>query len=737
VLRQYAARLAITTLGFVVLFVLSVTIAVRYLSRDLPDLAELERIRPALMTTVYSRDGEVLKNFSIQKRTLVPYAELPPELIDALLSSEDRQFRAHWGLNILGLIRAVYVAIQKQEGPRATSTITQQLARDLFLTRERSLLRKAKEAILAVRIERTYTKEEILQLYLNQVYFGAGAYGVEAAAHAYFGKDAKDLSIVEGATLVGMLPAPAWYHPIKHPESSKRRRDIVLRSMRQTGALTSYQVVELQAVPMETQAADEEVGIAPYFTEYIRLRITDDLFSDDSVRVRYAQQLGLPDSMTADRLFYEGGLVIETTLDSRLQSIAEDMLTEQLSAFQLGIDTLAQADPDSFPEYIDHFIYNVDSLSGDTLGIDSVVTKTLQAGLVSLDTKTGAILAMVGGRDFEESKFNRAVQALRQPGSAFKPFVYTAAIDNGWTPVDQILDQPITVTYMQDSVWYEWRPQNYGGGVGGMTTLRDALRRSKNLVAIRLLQQISPRIAIKYARKMGISTRLPAVPVLPLGVGEVYLLELTASYTAYPNNGIVVKPFPISRIASREGAVLMPKRTSGERTQALSEQTAYIMTTMLQDAILNGTGGSSRWKYRFYHDAGGKTGTTNDYHDAWFVGFTPHIVTGVWVGFDKRSNTHHTGASGALPIWARYMKAAHGVLGFPDTPFEMPSGVIAVTIDDSVYQKATRYCPSTYEEYFREGAEPVECRLHSLQQGGTTHQPSPRRTEPSGSRTRF
>ncbi|HDS74883.1 MAG TPA: hypothetical protein ENN56_05000, partial [Firmicutes bacterium] len=460
VLRTFVVRLAIVAGVFLVVFTTTLVFLVREFSTDLPDLAALERIRPKLTTSVYSSDGQVLKTYSIQRRTLIPYDELPPALIDALIASEDRQFFRHWGINVLGLARAVLVAVRKREGPSATSTITQQLARDLFLTKERSLVRKFKELILAVRIEQTYTKEEILQLYLNQVYFGGGAYGIEAAAEAYFDKHAKDLSTIEAGTLVGILPAPNLYHPIRREDRALTRRNIVLWAMGQTGSLSQDSVALLQLQPLETKPPEEEIGLAPYFTEYVRLTLTDRVFRDDSTRVRYAQQLGLPDSVSVDDLVYEGGLVIETTLDSRLQVIAERVLSNHLRELQARIDTLAQAYPDSFPEYVDRYVFRVDSVTGDTLGIDSVFVKKFQAALVSIDVQNGAVRALVGGRDFEESKFNRAVQALRQPGSAFKPFVYTAAIDNGWSPIDQLPNQPITITEMVDDEWREWRPQN-------------------------------------------------------------------------------------------------------------------------------------------------------------------------------------------------------------------------------------------------------------------------------------
>jgi len=708
-------HLAIITAVCVLFFTAVIAVAVRSLSSDLPDLAALEQIRPKLTSRMYSADGEVLKTYSIQKRTLVPYEELPPHLVEVLLASEDRGFWDHWGVSPVSLVRAVLVSVSTLTPPRATSTITQQLARDLFLTKERSLVRKAKEGILAVRIERTYTKKEILQLYLNQVYFGAGSYGVQAAALSYFGVDAKDLTIEQAATLIGMLPAPNNYSPVRHPERAIARRNVVLSAMGVTGALNRHQVDSLRVLPLRTNPAQEELGIAPYFTEYIRITLGDMLAGNDSLRARFTQALGLPDSTSADELIYEGGLGIETTLDSRLQNIAERVLHDQVDTLQAYFDHGVLAPTGKIPEWVNSSVVRGWIDSSRTTS-DTTVAKRIQAALVALDTRTGAVLAMIGGRDFDVTKFNRAVQALRQPGSAFKPFVYTAAIDNGYTPVSQFLNQPITLVEMIDSTWHEWRPENYDRTVGGPTTLREGLRGSINLVAIRLLREIGPSLAIQYAHNMGITTRLPAVNSLALGVGEVKLIELTAAYGTFPNNGIYVSPYAISRITARDGALLIPKQLSGERKEALSPPTAFIMTKLLEYAVDRGTGGSARWKWGFDRPAGGKTGTTNDYGDAWFVGFTPQITCGVWVGFDHRVDMGrlNTGAGAALPIWARFMKEAHTTLNLPVDDFTMPDGVVELEVCEDTYLVATPYCPNRYTDYFRKEHVPPVCNVHRV-----------------------
>ena len=720
-LRNAMPRLALAVAVFVVIFTTALVVAVRMLSKDLPNLAALEQIRPKLTSVMYSDDGQVLKTFAIQKRTLVPYEEFPPHLVDALLSSEDRGFWDHWGVSPISLARALFVSIVSFRPPRATSTITQQLARDLFLTKERSLVRKAKEAILAVRIERTYTKKEILELYLNQVYFGAGAYGAQAAARSYFGCDTKDLTTEQCATLVGMLPAPNSYNPVRYPERSAVRRNIVLGTMGVTGALTRHEVDSLRALPMITHPAQEELGIAPYFTEYIRISLGDMLARSDSLRRGFTQALGLPDSTSADELIYEGGLSIETTLDSRLQSIAERVLHDQVDTLQAFFDNGVRTNADStlVPGWIDPVRSRP----------DSAVAKRIQAALVALDVRTGAILAMVGGRDFDITKFNRAVQALRQPGSAFKPFVYTAAIDNGYTPVSQFPNQPVTLVDTVNGEVQEWRPENYDRTIGGLTTLREGLRGSINLVAIRLLQKIGPRLAVQYAHNMGITTNLPAVNSLALGVGEVKLIELTSAYDTFPNQGVHVEPFAVARITSREGVQLLPKQTSGEKKEALNPATAFIMTKLLQNVVDHGTGGSARWKYGFYRPAGGKTGTTNDYGDAWFVGFTPQIACGVWVGFDQRASMGqtNTGNGAALPIWARFMKEAHELLNLPVEDFPMPETVTEVEVCEDTYMAATPYCPRHYTEYFRKTEVPPECTLHRIGLSAPDHLDTPAR----------
>ena len=723
-MRRFLKRLTIASSVSLVLYLVVLAAAINHLSEGLPDLAELERIRPKLTSVVYSTDGRVLKTFSIQKRVLIPYEDMPSSLIDALLSKEDRTFWDHWGVNLLGIGRATIDGIMRGRSPQATSTITQQLARDLFLTKEHTLLRKAREAILAVRIERTYTKKEILQMYLNQVFWGGGSYGVQAAARSYFDKDAKDLNPQECATLIGLLPAPNKYNPLRFPARAQHQRNVVLNTMKANGVLSWIEADRLKAMPLATSPEKVELGIAPYFTEYIRLSLTEMLAKDDSLRISFNRSLGIPLKTGPDALIYEGGLSIETTLDSRLQAIAEHVLGEETDILQEYYDNEIRIRPDSAFAWAD----TIWTPSGDTMAVDTVVAKRVQSALVAIDARTGAIRAMVGGRNFDKTKFNRAVQALRQPGSTFKPFVYAAALDNNYTPVSMILNQPTTIIDTVETKIHEWRPANYDHSVGPPMPLRRALRHSKNLPSIRLLNDIGPRLVVRYAHHMGITTYLPAVRSLVLGVGEVKLIELTSAYSVFANEGILVKPFAMSRISSRTGVELIPKRTSGTRSQALNRRTAFLMTSILEDVVRRGTGGRSRWMYKFYHHAGGKTGTTNDNGDAWFVGFTPQIVCGVWTGFDRRVSMArpHTGAGAALPTWARFMKAAHDTLNLPDVEFVMPEGVVKVEICEDSWKRATPYCPKHYTEYLFKESVVEKCDIHSLR--GIRRTSAPRAT---------
>lgn len=646
-----------------------------YFQRDLPSISQLERYEPSLITKIYSADNRLLKEFYTQRRFLVPLERMPPHLIDAVIDTEDRRFWDHWGMDLRRVAGALWANLRAGEIVQGASTLTQQLARNLFLTGERTLIRKAKEVLTALRIEKAYSKREILQMYLNQQYFGHGAYGVQAAAQLYFSKDVEDLELTECALLAGLLKGPASYSPINHPEKALQRRNLVLRSMAECGHITATEADSAMKASLGLNLKQGKEGEAQYFVEHVR------------------QQL---EEKYGSKILYQDGVSVYTTLDPRLQHIAEKAMKGHLSRLQERIEAQQEA---------------VDTVTVEqgTAQIDSIYTHRVQGALVAIDPRTGEIKAMVGGRNFKESKFNRATQAHRQPGSSFKPFVFTAAIDNGYRPTDIILDTPIVIPTEEGQLW---RPYNYDSTFGGPTTLRDGLRRSRNLVAIKLLQQIGPKQVAFYAEKMGIRSELRPVLSLAIGTSEVTLLELTSAYSVLANGGIRVEPTSILRIVDREGNII--EENHPRKKEVLSAQTAYMMTNMLQSVIDAGTGYGAR-RAGFVRPAAGKTGTTDNFTDAWFIGFTPYLVTGVWVGFDDQRTLgdRQAGSVVALPVWAAFMKAAHDTLRLPPTDFKVPTGIVKKRVCKRTLKLARKYCPNTYLEVFIQGTEPTEyCQKH-------------------------
>ena len=662
-----------------IIYLLVLSVAVVYFSRGLPGLERLERIHEEtkLTTRIYSSDGVVLKEFAVEKREPVFYEQLPQNLVDAVVSIEDERFWDHWGISLRDIARAVWINLTLAQIKQGASTLTQQLARRLFLTPEKTLARKIKEAITSVRIERTYTKKEIVQMYLNEQYFGNGCYGVQSASGFYFAKDVQDLSLEECAYLAGLLQRPSDYSDSR--KDGLIRRNTVLRAMSSAGKISRQETKEAQRAPLRFNDPQEDEGLAPYFTEHVRQHL----------EAKYGYSA-----------IYESGLSVYTALDSRLQSIAERAVSKKFGQIQWKIDSeSAKFPPDST-------LFQI----GDSLQVNVV-----QGALVALNIATGEILAMVGGRDFEESEYNRAVQAKRQPGSAFKPFIYTAAIDNHYRTTDKILDNPITLPLNNGKMW---SPQNYDRTFKGEMSLREGLKQSRNLVAVKLLLKIGAKLPIQYARKMGIKTPLQPVDALALGTEEVTLLDITSAYGVFPNQGIRVEPISILRILDKDGETIF-EEDRGSESEALSAETASVMTSMLKSVMEEkGTGYAARaYPYRFKRPAGGKTGTTQDFTDAWFIGFTPHIVTGVWIGFDvKRSLGDRMAASVvALPPWAEFMKEAHEVLELQENDFQMSPDVVRIQICGDTYDVATDYCPTKIEEVFIPQSFPTElCQEHQV-----------------------
>jgi penicillin-binding protein 1A len=655
-------------------------IAIKGFERDLPSLAQLHDIKPSLITKVYDRNGVLLKEFYNQRRILVPFDKLPPYLIDCLLATEDRKFYSHWGVDVRRIFGATFHNLMKFSLTReGASTITQQLARSLFpkvLSPEKNYLRKIKEALTAVRIERAYSKDEILQMYLNQHYYGRGAYGIQAAAQVYFSKNAWELSIQDCAVLIGLLKAPNHYSPIEHPDRALTRRNTVFNSLVEYGKISKETADSLKQLPLGIETTQGNLGKAPYFTELIRQYLYE----------TYGEE-GL----------YASGLTIYTTLDANMQEAAEKALTARLDEIQRETQNLYKIDN---PQYT---IAIPDSIDGRK---KTRAYKQIQGMLLALDNETGGVLAFVGGRDFDKSKFIRVTQAMRQPGSAFKPFVYTTAIDNGFSPSDIFLDSPIVLTVGGE----EWRPDNFDLTFNGEMTLRDGLKDSRNLIAIKLMMDplVTPQQVTEYARRMGISTPLMPVPSLAIGSSEVTMWDIVPAFSIFPNGGVRKQPYYISKIVDRNGNLVM-ERTRVNQEEVLSPQTAYIITNMLQTVVDHGTGYGARAR-GFSRPAGGKTGTSNNNTDNWFIGFTPQITCGVWVGFDDKTKIGigkgEVGATTALPVWAEFMKVA--TADMPVRDFPVPPGIYTATVCLESGKLAVEGCKKVVTDIFTEATLPKE-----------------------------
>jgi penicillin-binding protein 1A len=662
-------------------------------STDLPQVDQLEHYRPSSITELYDYQGRTIGSFALQRRVVATYDDYPPVMRQALISIEDKDFYRHWGINVWRIAGAAYRDIRSGGRVQGASTLTMQLARNLFLSPDRSFHRKIQEALLAVQIERRFTKPQIFTLYANQIYLGHGVYGFEAASQFYFSKPAKKLALDEAALLVGLPKSPTYYSPITHPDHALKRRNLVINSMLEDGEITAQQAATAREQPVRLELAHDPDSLAPYFVEEIR-RYLEGKYGSDQV--------------------HEGGLRVYTSLDMDLQRFANRALFDGLAAYErrhgwrgrlqnvlTGNAIMANyqhPDWDSDPEvnsYVHALVTAVTSASasvrfgrysatltsadiawtrnrlsailkpGDiayvrvlALNADGKARVSLeedsgvQGALVAIDNATGEIKAMVGGRDFNLSKFNRATQALRQVGSSFKPYVYTAAIDRGATPDDTILDAPISFP-MPTGPAYE--PHNYDEKFEGAITLRRALAQSRNIPALKLADNLGIKVVIDYAHRFGITSSIPPYLPVALGAVEVAPMEQTSAFSVFPNDGVHITPRYITKVTDYEGRTL--EENFPDVRDVVSARTARTMTAMLREVVLHGTGiAASTLKYPL----AGKTGTTNNFTDAWFVGFSPSITCGVWVGYDEKKflGARETGARAALPIWMDFMKAA-------------------------------------------------------------------------------
>ncbi len=715
-------------IGFGLVFLFLFGLYVINLFRDLPSLSALENPKTDIATRIYSEDGELIDKFYIENRTIVSIDAIPKDLINALIATEDRKFYSHWGVDLDRIAKAFIKNLISFSVKEGASTITQQLARNLYASigREVSYSRKIKEAITAVQIEKTYTKEEILILYLNQVYFGRGAYGVEAAARTFFDKNASELTLDECAILIAMLKNPSGaYDPDSNPEACLERRNLVLHNMLEEDYITN-EVFELtKNDPVKTRSKKDAVssstsGMSSQFTEYIRQQLE-----------KKAEKYGFN--------IYRDGLVVTTTLDTRYQKHAVEAVTEHLKSFQKTFNSTWnwKSYKNILTEAIDKNIKQsdqyknsktdaerqkiYDKLKNDDKFTESVKEKEIavQVGFVVIDPKTGHIKALVGQNPNYPFKYglNHVTQIKRQPGSAFKPFVYATAIDNGYSPAYNISNDPLRVMIGGKS----WEPK--GGGTGGEVTMRVGIQHSINIVAVRVAMELAPiDQVIKLAHKMGITSELPNVLSLALGVGEVSPLEMTNAFGVFANEGIWVEPISILRIEDRNGNII--EDNVPETREAISEGVAYIMADMMEDVVDGGTGSSVR---QFFHrPAAGKTGTTQDFTDAWFVGYTPQLVAGVWVGFDdpriKFGGWYGQGGKAAAPIWGRFMKYVYDDPGttMPLAYFEMPSEVEETDVCMVTGLKSNETCPAMFDLVLKKYANKICSIQHAATDSTTT-----------------
>jgi penicillin-binding protein 1A len=658
-------------------------------STDLPQIDDLERYRPSTTTDLYDLKGRVIGSFALQRRLVVNYDGFAPVLRQAVISIEDKTFETHGGINFFRIWGAAWHDLRSHGRAQGASTLTMQLARNLFLSADRTAVRKFQEAYLAIQIERSFTKQQIFTLYGNQIYLGSGMYGFEAASQFYFSKHAKDLTLTEAALLAGLPKGPVAYSPILYPEKALRRRNLVLSEMESDGAITHAEADRARQMPLGLHIAQPEGSVAPWFQEEVR-RELEKRFGTEEV--------------------HEAGLRVDTTLDLDLQKTANQAVEDGLAAYErrhgwkgklenvltqgttledfrhpdwalqshpgdyvhvlvtrvlpleiharMGADELILEPEDwkwTGQRYADAlvrpgdviYVHLADAMEGSahraTLEQDSGV----QGAMMAIDNTNGDVLAMVGGRDYATSVFNRATQAERQTGSSFKPYVYTAAIEDGAKPDDIIVDGPVS--------FGSYTPHNYENDYKGAMTLTNAFAESRNIPALKLAARVGIHKVIEVAHRFGVTSNIPAYLPVALGAVEISLQEQVASYSVFPNDGIRVKPRLIRKVSNADGITLW--EDAPQVNEVISQQTARTMMSLLRAVTAHGTGAAAA---QLKHPVGGKTGTTSDYTDAWFLGFSPSVTCGVWVGFDSRESLgeKETGAKAALPIWMAIMKQA-------------------------------------------------------------------------------
>lgn len=656
----------------ITLLLLTVTIAI--FNYNLPEAAILKDVKLQVPLRIYSIDRKLIAEYGDKRCNPIPLSQIPSDLINAVIATEDRRFFNHPGVDIRGIIRATLYLIATGNKEQGGSTITMQVARNFFLSRRKTYLRKINEILLALKIEKELTKNEILELYLNKIYFGKHAYGIAAAAAVYYGKKVEELSLAQMATLAGLPQAPSSINPINSPQAALKRRNLVLDNMLSNGYITNEQYQEATLEPIETFYHGKVLELeAPYIAEMVRQELVD----------RFGEEI------------YDRGYEVITTIRSDMQVAANSALKKALLEYDQRHNNRKTNIANDTEEFL------LEDIKLNQMHINKKYPE-IEGAIVALNPNNGSILSLVGGFSFQKSPFNRATQAERQPGSNFKPFIYAAALENGFTPATIFNDAPIV---QEGSVFLEdWRPQNHTKEFYGPTSLRTGIIKSRNLVSIRLLQTLGIEKAIEFIEKCGFSSnKLPKTLSLALGTNLVTPLELAAGFSIFSNGGYKITPNFINSIYDYQGNLLF-SATPSEPIQVISPQTAYLMTSMLQDAITKGTGKKALQLGR--KDLAGKTGTTNDHFDAWYTGYNKDLVVTTWIGFDEPKSIGEYAVNTALPMWIYFMDKV--LRNLPESPPVQPAGIVSVKIDPSTGLLARPEQQDSIYELFTKETVPTE-----------------------------
>lgn len=754
-MTHYVVRIA-RNAGIVALFIVAAMLGILSgvlfaYAGDLPRVSALDDYTPSTITRVYSATGQLIGEFATQRRIIVGYDDVNPLLRQGIIATEDAEFERHFGVNVWRIFVAAVIDIVERRFAQGASTLTQQLARNLRdqfgLTNEKAIERKIKEAILAIQIEKRYTKREIFTIYCNQMYLGHGAYGIEAASRLYFNKPNQQLTLEEAALIAGIFQTPERQSPFVDLRRATARRNVVLQRMVDEGYIARDEAEAAKAKPVVTRGQPTQApGIAPFFVEEVRKHLE--------------RQYGA-------KVLYENGLSVTTTLDAQLQVAANHAVERGLrrldkrhgyrkprrnvlaeghtvegfrderwsrpmaagdvvpavvvTAPRSGAARLrfgryhADVGRDGFAwtgrpspaelfkpgDLVEVGITRLDPVSG-VASVSLEQTPIAEAALVAIDNRTGQIKAMVGGWNFNRSKFNRAVQAYRQIGSTFKPVVYTTAIDRGFTPSSILVDEPVSYPAGDGGIY---SPQNYDHKFKGPLTLRHAIEESRNVPAVKMMDTLGAKNVVEYAKRFGFEQEFPPYLPIALGAGDGTLLEVTSAYTVFPNQGVRMKPFEVIRVQDRDGNLLEENRS--EPVDVIRADTAFVMTNLLRGVVQRGTAASAaslNWPLA------GKTGTVDDNTDAWFVGFDPNITVGVWVGLDEKKplGANETGSVAALPIWIDFMKAYIDTRPDKNNPpqFESPGNIVFLSVDKSTGSVLPTETPDAVNEAFIAGTQP-------------------------------